>query len=119
MKRSNTSLLSNYPWIIRSSLTAALLAATTLGASADYQQTLAARGADAFTPPSTQIAINQEEIENAFSEESVSANPALSDQEVMVDLHSRMRAESQLDYATANLAPEPLQSAEHTTEQTR
>ena len=85
--------------------TAVLAVALASTAQADYQQTLAARGADAFTSePVTAIA--QEDIAEAFASTEVLSAPALSDQEVMSDLHSRMNATDQLQHAAASLAPD-------------
>jgi hypothetical protein len=74
-------------------------------AAADYQQTLAAKGADAFTPPSSLNSIEQGDIQKVFLMDAESGNRAISDQDIMIDLHARMRAENQLDKAAENLEP--------------
>jgi len=85
---------------------AVLAIALAMPVHADYQQTLAARGADAFTSEPIRSAIEPEDIAAAFSSTDVLAAPALSDQEVMIDLHNRMNATDQLHHAAASLAPE-------------
>ncbi len=84
---------------------AALIVGLTSGAFADYQHTLAARGADAFAPPSPVNTIELEDMDRAFSRESLITNPALSDQEVMIELQARIRAKNNLEMAALNLDP--------------
>ena len=73
--------------------------------AADYQQTLAAKGADAFTPPSALISIEQDDIQQVFLMDAEVGNQAISDQDIMIDLHARMSAENQLDKAAESLEP--------------
>ncbi len=84
-------------------LVSVLIAPTSV--SADYQQTLAARGADAFAQPPITIDIDNKALAATFANNIVEANPALSDQEVMIDLQARMLAEQRLAEAAANLEP--------------
>ena len=76
--------------------------------AADYQQTLAAKGADAFTPPSSLISIEQDDIQQVFSMDAETGNQAISDQDIMIELHARMSSESQLEKAAENLEPSAL-----------
>lgn len=105
---------STHPFTARRSVTRRLGEqilgiAFTLGiassASADYPQTLAAQGADAFAPANTVVSIDQQDIAEAFSSTALLAKPALSDQEVMVDLHTRINSADHLLLAAANLDP--------------
>lgn len=89
----------------------AIALSATTGVSADYQQTLAARGADAYAQPPITIDIDNQALAETFSNNIVEANPALSDQEVMIDLQARMRAEQRLEHAAANLDPDPVSAA--------
>jgi len=73
-------------------------------AHADYQQTLAAQGADAFTAPEVETHIDEEALANTFATDMVEVNPALSDQEVMLDLQARIAAEQRLEAAAAAAA---------------
>lgn len=84
-------------------LAGVLIAPTSV--SADYQQTLAARGADAFEQAPITIDIDNEALAETFATNIIEANPALSDQEVMIDLQARMLAEQRLTQAAANLEP--------------
>ena len=89
-----------------------MLAASCCGycsqAVADYQQTLAAKGADAFTPPSALISIKQEDIQQVFLKDAEVGNRAISDQDIMIDLYARMSAENQLAKAAESLEPSAL-----------
>lgn len=89
----------------------AVALSTTAGALADYQQTLAALGADAYAAPITSVEIDNQSLAETFAENIVEANPALSDQEVMVDLHARMMAEQRLEIAAAALDPTTVSPA--------
>lgn len=104
MKRANQFS----PKLLLVSTVAILTTGLANSAAADYQQTLAARGADAFTPTSAIIAIEQDDLQETFANSSLLAGPALSDQEVMVDLQQRMNANNHLEQAAANLAPEAV-----------
>jgi len=81
------------------------LALGTTNTNADYQQTLAAQGADAYTAPEVDVTIDNKALAETFQNNIVEVNPALSDQEVMIDLHARMLAEQRLEAAAAALDP--------------
>jgi len=88
------------------------LAFCTNAANADYQQTLAAQGADAFTAPEVETNIDKDAVANTFTSDMVEVNPAMTDQEVMMDLQARIRAEQRLEAAAAALDPTPQTETE-------